>query len=333
MNANQIKNVLITGAAGSGGSYILEHFTTRYPNWELKGLIRSLNSNNSENLNAVRSKINFVIADLTNPIDLESQIDFKSIDLIVHLASNADVLYSFANPADVLNNNIRGTINLLEACRTHKFSGRLLMCSTSEVYGQVLPNEVPIKETNAIRPASPYAVSKVTQDLLSQVYSASYGLDVVRSRMFTYINPRRENLFATAFAMQVARIEAGRQKVLKHGNLNSVRTHLNIRDVCRAYEEIALKGIKGEVYNFGGKNSFTVGEFLELLKAKANCAIETKLDSSLLRPNDVTLQIPDCSSFEAITNWRPEIGLSESVDELLLYCRLKVKNEILAEQN
>ena len=155
-------------------------------------------------------------------------------------------------------------------------------------------------------------------------YYKAYGLPVVRTRMFTYINPRRADLFATSFAMQVARVEAGQQDILTHGNLDSVRTMLDVRDAVRAYWIAASKGVTGEVYNIGGTKTVTVGEFLETLRGQARCPVKTVQDPNLMRPTDVTLQIPDCRKFQAATGWEPQIGFEDSVRHLLDHCRKTV---------
>ena len=160
-----------------------------------------------------------------------------------------------------LSNNILGTGNLFEAVRIAKLDPLIQLCSTSEVYGQVQPHEVPIREEQPMRPASPYAVSKVAQDLLGYTYFVAYKMRIIRTRMFAYLNPRRTDLFATSFARQVARIEVGLQKELTHGNLESVRTIVDVRDAMRAYWEALLHCKAGEAYNIGGTATMTVGEF------------------------------------------------------------------------
>lgn len=303
---------------------MLEHLLERNPENTYSALVRNSHGASSENLSQIRNKAEIEFCDLVDFDSTSKLIMRLSPDQVYHFASNANVLESFQEPVNILKNNIMGTTHLLEACRLQHNKPRILMCSTSEVYGQVRPSETPIKETNALRPASPYAISKTTQDLLSGVYWQAYGLPIIRSRMFTYINPRRQNLFATSFATQVVKIEMGQLEVLRHGNLDSVRTHMDIRDVMSAYEELMEKGLPGEVYNLGGTESFSVGEFLEILKSKAKCEIKTLLDKSLLRPVDVTLQIPDVSKFESTTSWRPKYTLDESIDFLLESIREKL---------
>jgi GDPmannose 4,6-dehydratase/GDP-4-dehydro-6-deoxy-D-mannose reductase len=245
-------------------------------------------------------------------------------DAIFHLASHADVRSSFIYPQAVLGNNVLGTCNLFEAVRLAGIDPAILHCSTSEVYGQVDPENVPIREDCPIQPCNPYAVSKAAQDFLALTYFRSYGMRIVRTRMFAYVNPRRGDLFATSFARQVARIEAGRQEELLHGNLDSVRTLLDVRDATEAYWLALQRCDAGEVYNIGGSTSLTVGDFLEILKRHSRVPIRSRVDPALLRPADVTLQVPDVTRFARATGWRPRIAFEESVRDLLEESRRRV---------
>ena len=224
----------------------------------------------------------------------------------------------------------KGKIWCLEIEETHNFvvrrNGKIIFCgNSSEVYGQVDPKNVPIKEDCPINPVNPYAVSKLAQDALGYTYFKGFGIPVIRTRMFAYLNPRRYDLFATSFAMQVARIEAGLQKELLHGNLESTRTLIDVRDAMESYWIATTKGKPGEVYNIGGKTIITVGQFLELLKKLAKTSIPSRVDPSLLRPADVTLQIPDTSKFEKETGWVPRFSFEDSAAFLLEHCRNEVK--------
>jgi len=186
-------------------------------------------------------------------------------DGIFHLAAHANVRASFTNPLAVLNNNIMGTANLFEAVRLAEIDPVIQLCSTSEVYGQVDPKNVPIKEDCPINPSNPYAVSKLAQDSLAYTYFKSYGMKIIRTRMFAYLNPRRSDLFATSFATQVAKIEAGLQKELRHGNLDSTRTIIDVRDAMESYWVALDKCRFGEVYNIGGKETMSIREMLNKL--------------------------------------------------------------------
>lgn len=249
-------------------------------------------------------------------------------DAIFHLAAHANVRASFATPNAVLTNNIVGTSNLLEAVRMAELNPIIQICSTSEVYGQVDASFVPIKEDTPLQPVSPYAVSKVAQDLLGQSYFFSYNMYVIRTRMFAYLNPRRSDLFASSFAKQVAWIELGMQGELAHGNLDSIRTIIDVRDAMKAYWEAILYCQPGEAYNIGGQTSISVGEFLDLLISMAKAPIPTRTDPTLLRPADVTLQIPSVKKFTEETGWKPRYTFEESVKHLLDYWRNQAQQEL-----
>ena len=316
------QRVLITGISGSGGSYLAEYIAKYQPNVEVHGLSRWHSTASSENLRAIAHKVNLHEADLMDCGSVMGVIQQVRPDAIFHLAAHANVRASFITPHAVLANNILGTVNLFEAIRLSKLDPVIQLCSTSEVYGQVHPKNIPITEDCPICPASPYAVSKVAQDLLGGSYWMSYQMQIIRTRMFAYLNPRRTDLFATSFARQVAWIEAGLQdNVIVHGNLESIRTLIDVRDAMRAYWDAIVWCVPGEVYNIGGVTIMKVGEFLERLIAAAKVPITTRCDPNLLRPADVTLQIPSIEKFAQATGWKPQYSFEDSLSELLGYWR------------
>jgi GDP-4-dehydro-6-deoxy-D-mannose reductase len=321
MMSRTFKRALITGITGSGGSFLAEHVVSTGPEIECHGLSRWHSTTASRNLAAISGRIVVHECDLMDFSAVLTTLNQVKPDVIFHLASHANVRTSFITPLAVLSNNILGTANLLEAIRIAGLDPIIQLCSTSEVYGQVDPTRVPINEELPLNPNSPYAVSKASQDLLGAMYFRAYGQKIIRTRMFTYLNPRRGDLFATSFAMQVARIERGLQTELLHGNLESKRTMIDVRDAMEAYWIAALRCEPGEVYNIGGLQTMTVGEFLSLLKTKAKVPIPSRVDATLLRPLDVTLQIPDTRKFEAATDWRPKFSFEQSVEHLLDSCR------------
>jgi len=323
-----MKKALITGITGSGGSYLAEYIIQNHPETEVYGISRWHSTTSKKNLESIANNIKIFECDLTDFSSVLSVLKKIKPDYIFHLASHANVRASFDIPLSVLNNNIMGTANLLEAIKTIEISPLIQLCSSSEVYGDVDPKNVPIKEDCPINPVNPYAVSKTAQDMLGFVYFKNYGMKIIRTRMFAYLNPRRSDLFATSFANQVARIERGLQKELLHGNLNSIRTIIDVRDAMESYYVAIEKCKPGEVYNIGGEKVIKVGEFLDVLKKLAKCEIPSRVDSSLLRPADVTLQIPDTSKFRKETGWRPRYSFEESVDFLLEYCRKEIEKEL-----
>lgn len=314
-------NVLITGVTGSGASYLAEHLCNSYTDMEIHGISRWHSTSSQVNLKEVAERVKIHECDLCDFSSVLQVLNAVRPTHIFHLASHANVRAGFVTPLSVMNNNIMGTLNLFEAIRASKINPVIQLCSTSEVYGQVDEKNVPIAEDCPQKPSSPYAVSKTTQDHLGYTYYKSYGLKIITTRMFAYFNPRRADLFSTSFARQVALIESGKQDILYHGNLDSVRTLIDVRDAMKAYELAILKCKPGEAYNIGGNTTITVGEFLELLKRKSKVKITSKIDPNLLRPSDVTLQIPNCDKFRDATGWQPQYTFEESVEHLLDYWR------------
>lgn len=325
MNATP-KRVLITGIGGSGGSYLAEYIVEHHPDVEVHGLAR-WHSTTQDNLFRVTRSVRVHEVDLMDLASILPVMQTVRPDAIFHLAAHANVRASFTTPTAVLANNILGTSNLFESIRLARLDPLLQLCSTSEVYGQVDPKDVPITEEAPLLPASPYAVSKVAQDLLGRSYFVSYGMRVIRTRMFAYLNPRRTDLFATSFARQVARVEAGLQDEVRHGNLESVRTLVDVRDAMRAYWVALLYCEPGEVYNIGGTVTVTVGEVLKRLVGLARVPVPTLVDPALLRPADVTLQIPSVAKFVRATGWAPRYDVDESLTFLLDYWREEVGRE------
>ena len=322
MKNRVFKRCLITGINGSCGSYLAEYIHQNKKT-QVYGTFRKKNIN----IKKLPKAIKLVKCDLNNFQSLKKKINLIKPDVIFHLASNADVRLSFDKPKEIIQNNNNCTLNLLEAIRVLKINPIIQICSTSEVYGVVSKKNTPITEKNNINPNNPYAVSKTFQDLLSQVYIKVYGLNIIITRMFTYINPRRENLFATHWARQIARIEQGKQKKLKHGNLNSTRTLIDIDDATSAYWLAAKRGKIGEIYNIGANESISIRKVLGILKKKSKIEIISKTDKSLLRKTDIPLQIPSSKKFIRDTRWKQNFNLETSLTKLLNESRLIVSKE------
>lgn len=312
-----MKKALITGINGSGATYLAEHLLT-ISDIQIQGISRW---HTDRKIKSGFSKIQMFECDLTDLGSVIRTLEIAQPDYIFHLASNANVKLSFTTPISVFNNNVNGTLNLLEALRILNQKPMIQFCGTSEVYGQVRPDEIPIKESQSIDPVNVYAISKLTQEKLVKSYYKSYNIPCVITRSFGYINPRRPDIFSSAFAKQIVDIENGKQDILYHGNLDSVRTLLDVRDIVEAYWVSAEKCDLGEAYNIGSTVPVRVGYFLEELKKQAKCKIVSKEDPNLLRPVDVTLQIPSVDKFYEKTNWKPKYTLEDSVKLLLDYYR------------
>ena len=317
----EFKNVLITGIGGSAGSYLAENIVENHPEVKVSGIVRWHTEPSLKNLQDCIDDVDIHECDLQDFSSILRVLQEVKPDCIFHLASHAKQREGFINPLLMVGGNVMGTANLLEAIRFTKTNPHIMICSTSELYGKVSEENVPITEECPIAPVNPYAVSKLTQDYLGYAYYKSWDLNVIRTRTFGYINPRRKDIFSTSFAIQIAKIEKEGSGIIKHGNLDSVRTLIDVRDVAKSYWE-SMKYCKvGEVYNIGGEEAVSVGEILEKLKKHATIEIESSVDESLLRPIDVTLQIPSVDKFKEITGWKPSYSLDESIYFLLEHCR------------
>ena len=261
------------------------------------------------------------------PMDLVDQgsclqaINEVQPDYVYHLAAQSFVSESFNYPLATMMANGCGTLNLLEAIRLSKQDPVVLVCSSSEVYGLVKKEDVPIKENQSFNPSNPYAVSKVAADMFGLMYFTNYGMKIIRTRFFTHTGPRRTMQSAECnFARQIALIEKEKQEpILRHGNLESIRTWADVRDAVKGYYILSRKGTYGDVYNIGGSTTKTIGETLNTLLSFSTMKDKIKLeqDQKLMRPYDVTLQIPDISKFKATTGWEPEISFEKTMCDLL----------------
>ena len=321
----KFKTALITGVSGSGGSYLAEYLLENHSKLNVHGLSRWHSTTAKSNISTAGRKLEIHECDLLDYSSIIRVLEAVQPDVIYHLASYANVRTAFITPLAILNNNIMGTANLFEAVRSTNKGICIQLCSTSEVYGQVDPEDVPIKESCKLRPSSPYAVSKAAQDHLAYSYWRSYQMPIIRTRMFSYFNPRRSDLFATSFALQAAEIELGIRKELLHGNLDSTRTMIDVRDAMSAYWYATEYGEPGEVYNIGGETVITVGDFLAEIKKHTSCDVPSRVDPALLRPSDVTLQIPNTEKFRKISGWKPKYSFEQSISHLMDYCRATAK--------
>ncbi|MFH1387085.1 MAG: GDP-mannose 4,6-dehydratase [bacterium] len=315
------KNVLITGITGFVGSHLAEYILGLNEGYKVYGLCRWRSP--KDNLEKVYNKINILDADLC---DLSALIrHFKAVkpDLIFHLAAQSYVLTSFNSPIQTLWSNVIGTTNVLEAVRISELDPMIHICSSSEVYGQVTKENVPITENCPLRPASPYAVSKVGEDMVALQYWLSFKMKTIRTRMFTHTGPRRGDVFAMSFfAKQIAAAELGLlPPVIRVGNLQSVRTFADVRDAVKAYWLLLHKCQPGEVYNIGGNRTQTIGEALDILLSFSKTKVEIRVDPALIRPSDVTLQIPCTDKFKKETGWEPIIPLEKTLEDMLNYWR------------
>lgn len=322
--------VFITGITGFVGSHLVDYLLSLNQNIEIFGLTRWRSP--KDNIAHCLDKITLVHGDLLDPHSLVAALSRVRPDIVFALGAQSYVPYSFTAPSSTLDTNVIGTCNLFESIKlvrnySPSFDPQIIVSTSSEVYGQVFDHELPINENQPFRPASPYAVSKVGEDMLAFQYWLSWKLKIVRVRLFSHDGARRGEFFATSnFAKQIAEIEKGKKEPIIHvGNLDSIRTYMDVRDAVKAYWMLVQNHIPGEVYNIGGNTTVSIKQMLDmLLKHSKVDNIKVELDFNRLRPSDVTLQIPTSQKFKDLTGWEPKISLDEMLLSTLNYWRERV---------
>jgi GDPmannose 4,6-dehydratase len=313
------------------GSHLADYLLEN-TDWDIYGMCRwrSPLDNVSHLLERVNRKdrLFFLDGDLTDYISLVHVVNQAKPDYVFHLAAQSYPSTSFTSPIQTMDVNILGTERLLEALRLSDYDPVIHICSSSEVFGRVPKEKLPIDEECSFHPASPYSISKIGTDLIARFHAEAYGQKCMSTRMFTHTGPRRGDVFAeSSFAKQIAMIEAGLMApVVKTGNLQSLRTWSDVRDAVRAYFMLVTENpIPGEYYNIGGSFSCSVEDMLHHLISLSTCKdIQVEQEAVRLRPLDADLQLPNTAKFQAHTGWRPEIPFEKTMEDLLNYWRARI---------
>ena len=324
---------LITGITGMVGSHLADYLL-KNTDWEIYGLCRwrSPLDNISHLIPLINKKqrVHLVYGDLRDSLSIHETVKNVKPDFVFHLAAQSYPKTSFDAPLDTFETNIQGTANVLEALRKNEIDATVHVCASSEVFGRVAKEKLPIDEECTFHPASPYAISKVGTDLIGRYYAEAYNMTVMTTRMFTHTGPRRGDVFAeSTFAKQIAMIEAGEiPPVVKTGNLDSLRTWADVRDAVHAYYLlVTVNPEPGEYYNIGGTYTCSVKEMLDTLISMSTVkSIDVETDPERLRPIDADLQVPNTGKFKLKTGWEPKIPFETTMADLLNYWRERVKN-------
>jgi GDPmannose 4,6-dehydratase len=328
------KRAFITGITGMVGSHLAD-FLLAKTDWEIAGLCRwrSPLDNLAHLLPQINRKerISLVYGDLRDSDSINEAVRLTQPDYVFHLAAQSYPKTSFTAPLDTYETNIQGTSRVLEALRQYKKDAIVHVCASSEVFGRVPKEKLPIDEECTFHPASPYAISKVGTDLIGRYYAEAYGMTVMTARMFTHTGPRRGDVFAeSTFAKQIAMIESGQiAPIIKVGNLDSLRTFADVRDAVNAYYMlVTMNPTPGAYYNIGGTYTCSVRDMLNHLISLSTkkAEIKVEVDPDRLRPIDADLQVPNTAKFERHTGWKPEINFTQTMQDLLDYWRARVGN-------
>lgn len=316
--------ILVTGVAGFVGVHLARFLVGEHPGAEVFGVVRPGGARRR-----VPPEVVTLDADLEDATQVAAVFDRVRPDRIIHLAAQSSPQASWGDPAGTLRTNLLCLLNLLENVRARRLSPRILVVGSAEEYGVVDPRDLPLGEDAPLRPATPYAVSKVSQGYLALQYALAFQMGIVRTRTFHHTGPGRGATFAeSAFARQIVEVEVGRRPpVLDVGNLEAVRDFSDVRDVVKAYWALLDRGDAGDVYNVCSGQGIRIRDVLEKLVAAAGVKVEVRVDPERLRPADVPVLVGSPAKLQAATGWEPRHSLDQSLSDLLQYWRERVAGE------
>ncbi len=304
---------LITGVAGFVGSHLVDALLAE-TDWQVWGTFLF----DSDRANIVGA-VSAIQADLRDPEAVRALIEQSQPDYIFHLAGQAYVPQSWADPWDTYETNIRSQLNLLQSVAAAGLTPRIIAVGSNEEYGLVRASDLPLDEDTPLRPNNPYSVSKIAQDFMGLQYFLNQQLPIIRVRPFNHIGPRQNERFvAPSFAKQIVEIERGlRPPVLRLGNMTAQRDFTDVRDMVRAYILGAQRGAPGEVYNIGSGRARSVREMLDIMLAASPIQITEETDPARFRPSDVPISCCDPTRFKQQTGWEPRLSFEQTLQDIL----------------
>ncbi|MFH1850447.1 MAG: GDP-mannose 4,6-dehydratase [archaeon] len=309
---------LITGISGFVGSHLSDLLLDK--GYEVYGTLRW--RSNTANIRHIKDKLNLIQADLNDSHSIYKVLNEVQPNEIYHLAAQSFVPTSWIAPNNTIETNVIGTVNLFEAVRKSDIDVRIQVACSSEEYGLVKEDEIPIKETNPFRPLSPYGVSKVAQDMASYQYFRSYGIKAIITRGFNHTGPRRGEVFVcSSFSKQIAEIERGAKPEIHVGSLQARRDFTDVRDMVKGYYLAVQKGKPGERYNICSGTAWSIQKVLDTLLSMTKADIKVIPDPERMRPSDVPILLGDCTKFYEATGWKPTIPFEQTLRDLLEYWR------------
>lgn len=313
-----MKTFFITGATGFVGKYLIDLLAKSYPDSKIIATTRSGMTHTPP-----LSNVHFEVIDLSqNPIILYT-LDRYRPDYIIHLASYSSVGFSWNEPILSFNNNVNIFLNLLEAVRHLNLKSRILSIGSSEQYGRVSKEDVPLVEDFKLNPISPYGVARVSQELLSKVYAEGYGLDIIMTRSFNHFGPGQDNrFFIPSIINKVLNSKNEQQnKPIETGDLSIIRDFVDVRDVVEAYKVLLEKGKSGEVYNICSGIGYTLLDIFNMICDLIDVEPNSVINPQLVRPNDNPVIIGDNRKLINETGWTPSFDVKTSLTDTINFIK------------
>jgi len=312
-----MKKGLVIGAAGFVGNYLIEEM---YANG-MEVYATKLSHEQLENPHAKIYDLDIMDKDAVVALLFEVRPDY-----IFHLAAQSSVGYAWKNPGLTVDVNIKGSLNVMDAIRELFYKPRVLLIGSGEEYGHIKPGETPIAEDNRLRPGNLYAATKACQNMIGNIYSKAYDMELMMVRAFNHIGPGQAPAFVVSdFCKQVAEIEKGlREPVMMVGNLAARRDFTDVRDVVKAYVKLVQAGLSGETYNVGSGNAQEIRQILDTIISMSDAKISVEIDPNKIRPVDVPIIEADITKINELTGWKPEISIEQTIRETLDYWRERV---------
>jgi len=318
-------HILITGATGFVGAH-LRSYLLQHTDWNIIGT--AYPDTPPTPMDAQREHLFYL--DLRDKQALTTMLDTHRPDYIIHLAAQSHIPTAYKDPWGTLDNNVRGQLNLLEACLALNLKPRTLVIGSGEEYGRADAADLPLTESHPLRPENPYTVSKVTQDAMGYQYFISFAMPIVRVRPFNHVGPGQSARFVLpAFASQVAQIETGQQEaVMRVGNLEPARDFSDVRDVVRAYHMLLVDGVPGDVYNIASGVPRSIRSLVDQLLALSTANIRIEIDPDRYRPADVPIIYGSAEKALRDVGWAPEIPFEQTIADVLTEWREKTPRPI-----
>ncbi len=318
--------ILITGFSGFVARHFVDHLEHNGIESEILGIDiipPQSDFNNYSNLS-----VRFEQVDMLDGATVESVFGMFMPEYVLHLASYSSVGFSWKNPVLTFKNITGIHLNLLEAVRKYSPSCRVLSVGSSEVYGSVTEDSLPLSEEHELSPLNPYAAARVSQENLSKIYCGGYGLDIITTRSFNHIGPGQKDIFVIAsFAKQLVEIKKGikPEKKLVTGDISVIRDFLDVRDVVDAYYRLMINGVTGEAYNICSGDGIGLNKIIDMLCSILKISIQIETDKSLIRPNDSRIIFGSNNKLTSSIEWQRKISLERTLADIIEYWDEKLK--------